>query len=250
MNSSDDAKVAFAKRLNETLAERGYTQRGSAQRLKREAKFTISDRAINKWLKAEALPDHHNIEVLSKFLGVNFNWLAAGQGEKITGLSTSNLVQKTKDIESIKNSNTVQVSDDINGMIEIPLYGVYFCCGHGDTNCEFQEIKGTRRFSPSFFRERNLKPENFKLVCASNGSMSPYINDKDEVGLDLGSTEVHDGKVYAILLDGDRMFKQIFREAGGALRLHSFNSDYPDRIVTAENHQSLIIVGEQVYRAG
>lgn len=56
--------------------------------------------------------------------------------------------------------------------------------------------------------------------------------------------------MYAILLDSDRMFKQIFREAGGALRLHSFNTDYPDRLVTADNHQSLIIVGKQVYRAG
>ena len=250
MNSSDDAKVAFAKRLNDTLSEKGYTQRGSAQRLKREAKFAIPDRAINKWLKAETLPDHHNIEALSKFLDVNFNWLAAGQGEKTTKPSASDLVQELKDVEIIKNSNTVQVSDDASGMIEIPLYGVYFCCGDGDTNCEFHEIKGVRRFPPSFFRERNIQPENFKLVCASNGSMAPYINDKDEVGLDLGSTEVHDGKVYAILLDGDRMFKQIFREAGGALRLHSFNSDYPDRLVTAENHQSLIIVGEQVYRAG
>ncbi|MGP5656761.1 LexA family transcriptional regulator [Psychrobacter celer] len=152
--------------------------------------------------------------------------------------------------EGIKASETVEVSDDATDMVEIPLYGVYFCCGDGDTNCEFQEVKGTRRFPPSFFRERNIKPENFKLVCASNGSMAPYINDKDEVGLDLGSTEVHDGRVYAILLDGDRMFKQIFREAGGALRLHSFNADYPDRLVTAENHQSLIVVGEQVYRAG
>lgn len=250
MNSSDDAKTAFAKRLNDTLTEKGYTQRGSAQRLKREAKFTISDRAINKWLKAETLPDHHNIEVLAKFLGVNFNWLAAGQGEKIVKQNKSVLPQKITELDSIKNSNTVQVSDDASGMIEIPLYGVYFCCGHGDTNCEFQEIKGTRRFPPSFFRERNIQPENFKLVCASNGSMAPYINDKDEVGLNLASTEVHDGKVYAILLDGDRMFKQIFREAGGALRLHSFNSDYPDRLVTAENHSSLIIVGEQVYRAG
>lgn len=167
-----------------------------------------------------------------------------------TKQSASDLAQEMKDVESIKNSKTVQVSDDASGMIEIPLYGVYFCCGDGDTNCEFQEIKGTRKFSPSFFRERNIQPENFKLVCASNGSMAPYINDKDEVGLNLGSTEVHDGKVYAILLDGDRMFKQIFREAGSALRLHSFNSDYPDRLVTAENHQSLIIVGEQVYRAG
>jgi len=153
-------------------------------------------------------------------------------------------------LSNIKNSNTVQVSDDTEGMIEIPLYGVYFCCGDGDTSCEFQEVKGTRKFPPSFFRKKNIQPENFKLVCASNGSMAPYINDEDEVGIDLGSTEIHDGKVYAILLDGDRMFKQVFREAGGALRLHSFNTDYPDRIVTARNHSSLIIVGEQVYRAG
>lgn len=247
MNSSDDAKIAFAKRLNDTLTGKGYTQRGSAQRLKREAKFEISDRAINKWLKAETLPDHHNIEVLAKFLGVNFNWLAAGQGEKIAKPPS---VQQMEDFESIKNSNAVQVSDSPDGMIEIPLYGVYFCCGDGDTNCEFHEVKGVRRFSPSFFRERNIQPENFKLVCASNDSLAPYINDGDEVGLNLASTEVQDGKVYAMLLDGDRMLKQIFREAGGALRLHSFNSAYPDRIVTAENHQSLIIVGEQVYRAG
>lgn len=247
MNSSDDAKIAFAKRLNDTLTEKGYTQRGSAQRLKREAKFKISDRAINKWLKAETLPDHHNIEVLAKFLDVNFNWLAAGQGEKTAKPPST---KQTKDLESIKNSNTVQVSDSSDGMIEIPLYGVYFCCGDGDTNCEFQEIKGVRRFPPSFFRERNVQPENFKLVCASNDSLAPYINDKDEVGINLASTEVQDGKIYAMLLDGDRMLKQVFREAGGALRLHSFNAAYPDRMVTAENHQSLIIVGEQVYRAG
>lgn len=153
-------------------------------------------------------------------------------------------------LASIRSSDAVQVTNDMEDMIDIPLYGVYFCCGDGDSNCEFQEIKGTRKFAPSFFRDRNIQPENFKLVCASNGSMSPYINDKDEVGLNLASTEVQDGKVYAILLDGDRMFKQIFREAGGALRLRSFNPDFPDRLVTAENHQSLIIVGEQVYRAG
>lgn len=153
-------------------------------------------------------------------------------------------------LEEIKNSDTVQVTDDIDDMIDIPLYGVYFCCGDGDSNCEFQEVKGTRKFTPSFFRDRNIQPENFKLVCASNGSMTPYINDGDEVGIDIGSTEVQDGGVYAILLDGDRMFKQVFREAGGALRLHSFNDNYPDRLVTAENHDSLIIVGKQIYRAG
>lgn len=99
MNGSDEAKTAFAKRLNDALADKGYPQRGSAQRLKREAKFEISDRAINKWLKAESMPDHHNIELLAKFLSVNFNWLAAGQGEKTPKASHIDLMQKIKEIE-------------------------------------------------------------------------------------------------------------------------------------------------------
>ena len=154
------------------------------------------------------------------------------------------------ELEAIQSSDNVRVTDATDGLIPIPLYGVYFCCGDGNGECEFEEVKGTRNFHPSFFTDKNVKPENFKLVCASNGSMTPYINDGDEVGIDIGSTEVQDGGVYAILLDGDRMFKQVFREAGGALRLHSFNENYPDRLVTAENHDSLIIVGKQIYRAG
>lgn len=154
------------------------------------------------------------------------------------------------ELEAIRSGNNVNVTEDTSGFIEIPLYSVYFCCGNGDSTCEFEEIKGKRNFHPSFFREKGIKPDNFKLVCASNGSMKPFINDGDEVGIDIASIEVNDGSVYAILLDGDRMFKQVFREAGGALRLHSFNPDYPDRIVTAENHDSLIIVGKQIYRAG
>lgn len=154
------------------------------------------------------------------------------------------------ELEAIQNSSNVRVTDATDGLIPIPLYGVYFCCGDGNGECEFEEVKGTRNFHPSFFTDKNVKAENFKLVCASNGSMTPYINDGDEVGIDISSTEVQDGGVYAILLDGDRMFKQLFREAGGALRLHSFNENYPDRLVTAENHDSLIIVGKQIYRAG
>ena len=134
--------------------------------------------------------------------------------------------------------------------VTVPIYAVYFCCGDGNGECEFEEIKGERVLPESLFSEKNVKPENFKLVCAVNESMKPYINHGDEVGIDIGDRDVKDGEVYAILLDGDRMFKQIFREAGGALRLHSFNPDYPDKVVTEDNHDSLIIVGRQIYRAG
>ena len=244
MNSSDNAKVAFAKRLNDILDGKGYTPRGRAQRLKREAGFEISDRAINKWLKAETLPDHHNIEALAKFLNVNFNWLAAGQGEMRT--------DPQKELAKILEVGSVSVVEDgdDDDLVSIPIYDIYFCCGDGNGSCEFENIKGYRKLPPDFFRDRNIRPEDFKLICAINDSNHPYIKDGDEVGIVITDREIKDGEFDAILLDGDRMIKQIFREAGGSYRLSSFNNAYPDKVVTPEHSESLIIAGRQVYRAG
>lgn len=158
------------------------------------------------------------------------------------------------DIENGVNvSDVVDVDNVVVGKIEtdiqIPIYAAYFCCGDGN-DADFEELKGYRGFSPDFFKTRNIKPENFVLVCAANDSMSPHIEHKDEVGIDISDKEIKDGEVYAILLDGAKMFKQVFVEAGGNLRLHSFNPNYPDKLITPENHNSLIIVGRKVYRAG
>ena len=137
----------------------------------------------------------------------------------------------------------------IEADIQIPIYAAYFCCGDGNDS-DFEELKGYRGFSPDFFKTRNIKPDNFVLVCAANDSMSPHIEHKDEVGIDVSDKEIKDGEVYAILLDGAKMFKQVFVEAGGNLRLHSFNPNYPDKLITPQNHNSLIVVGRKVYRAG
>lgn len=150
----------------------------------------------------------------------------------------------------IVNSNNVRVKERRRELIPIPIYNVVFCCGDGNKDFGFEEIKGYRDFEEDFFIKAGVKPEDFKLVCAVNDSMAPYINDKDEVGVILSDKELKDGQVYALLLDGDRMFKQVFLEGGGNLRLHSFNDKYPDKIITADNHESLIIVGRQYFRAG
>lgn len=168
----------------------------------------------------------------ARALRVNINWLATGDGD-------------------MRSSNIIIESGEVEGFLPIPVYDIYFCCGDGNNaHIEFEEIKEVRNMPPSFFTKRGIKPQDFKLVCAQNDSMLPYIAHDDEVGIVITETEVRDGEIYAILLDGERMFKQIFREAGGVLRLHSFNSSYPDKIVTSENGQSLKIVGRQVYRAG
>ena len=207
---------------------------------------------------------------LEKQYGVNASWISQLVNEKRSfGEKSARKMEEqfglepfyfdTVDDESLPSDmlkilekGSVGITDEAaENELRVPIYNVYFCCGEGnDAHFDFEEIKGYHTLEENFFISRGIKPENFKMVCAVNDSMAPYINHGDEVGIVINDREVRDGVVYAILLDGDRMFKQIFREAGGALRLHSFNPAYPDKIVTAENHESLIIVGRQEYRAG
>lgn len=116
MKDSESAKEAFAARIHEVLNEMQFSERGRAQRIKREGGFDVSDRAINKWLNGESMPDHHNIEALAKYLNVNFNWLAAGQGEIQAQASGNN-----NDIQaqSLLLSSSPSVIDLMNNLREM-----------------------------------------------------------------------------------------------------------------------------------
>lgn len=187
------------------------------------------------------------INELAKVFEVNVDWLANGSGEMLSDAAN----ESERELERILQAGSVSIDDgDGDDLISVPIYDVYFCCGDGNGSCEFENIKGYRKLPPDFFRDRNIRPEDFKLICAVNDSNHPYIKDGDEVGIVITDREIKDGEYYAILLDGDRMIKQIFREAGGAYRLSSFNKAYPDKVVTPEHNESLIIAGRQVYRAG
>lgn len=188
-----------------------------------------------------ANPSDRTLEKYAKFFGVT-----------VAELRYSDLTndENRKNLAPIINSDAVRVNKGGRSLISIPIYSVIFCCGDGCKDFGFEEVEGYRDFEEDFFTNIGIRPDDFKLVCAANDSMSPYINDKDEVGIILSDKELRDGQVYAILLDGDRMFKQVFLEGGGKLRLHSFNEKYPDKIITEENHESLIVVGRQHFRAG
>lgn len=200
---------------------------------------------VHKWFNHLNDPSAKYLDDLSKTLKTTTQWLLTGSEP------TDNTQSVLDQIRALDNVRVDYGDDDDSGDIRIPIYDVYFCCGDGDAeDFAFEEVKGDRIFPPHFFTDKNVKPENFKLVCAKNDSQKPYINEHDIVGIDISDREIKDGEMYAILLDGERMFKRIFREPGNVLRLHCYNPDYPDKIVTADNHSSLVIVGREMYRAG
>lgn len=227
--------LEFANRLNGLMDSKNLSIQDISDRTK------INYEMVRRYTKGMAKPRDAGIEKLAKVLGTTSAYLDYGQ-------DTQSVLDQ---IRALDNVRVDYGDDDDSGDIRIPIYDVYFCCGDGDAEeFAFEEVKGERKFPPHFFTDKNVKPENFKLVCAKNDSQKPYINEHDMVGIDISDREIKDGEMYAILLDGERMFKRIFREPGNVLRLHCYNPDYPDKIVTAENHSSLVIVGREMYRAG
>jgi len=253
MNSSDDAKVAFAKRLNDALTEKGYTQRGSAQRLKREAGFDISDRAINKWLKAETLPDHHNIEFLAKFLGVNFNWLAAGQGEKRTKPNPSELMQRIRDIENggARDSSTAPTGTVNATMVEssdkVPVLS-WVAAGswsNVDSVC-FDDAIG------EVSRPSNLSKNGFALIVRGE-SMLPKFDPDDIIYVEpetgLFALKNNDLVIVQCNHDTEATFKQlVLGETSEDMYLRPLNPNWHEQKMLPMGECNLVgkVVGKYV----
>ncbi|MBF7691472.1 MULTISPECIES: helix-turn-helix transcriptional regulator [Acinetobacter] len=155
--------------------------------------------------------------------GVSANWILNG-GE----------TQGKVDVVQVKGwDSTTPVDDD---EVEIPFYkDVLVSCGHGT----FSEIVGheTRklRLSKSTLRRYGVSECNAYALTAFGDSMSPIINSGAIVYVDVGRTNITDGKIYAISHGGLFKFKFLYRMPKGGVRIVSANKEeYPEESLTAE----------------
>jgi len=80
--------------------------------------------------------------------------------------------------------------------------------------------------------------------------MEPFLFDKDMTMIDISKTAVRDGNIYAVCLEEESLVKQVLKESGGVLSLHSYNPRFPDSKVLLAEPTNFHIVGEVVYRSG
>ena len=138
-----------------------------------------------------------------------------------------------------------------NGFIWIDVVEANFSCGVGESiEFHFDVINGKFPFPPSFFQRKHVDPSCMRIIKAKGDSMSDFIHDGDMVGIDISQTEIVDGEIYAVYFEGEGMIKQIFKEEGGKLTLHSLNSKYRDREVSEQNGLNFKVMGRQFWRAG
>lgn len=179
---------------------------------------------------------------IARFLNVDVHWLQTGvtSDDKV-----SNIIHHT--------ASPIIVSKQEFGKdyIWLDVMNASFSCGDGvSIEYHFDEVRDSIPFPPEFFIRKQVKPENTKLLVASGDSMEDYIYDQDLFAIDVTSTEILDGQIYAVYFEGEGMLKQIFKEEGGNLILHSLNPKYRDRRVTELNGTNFKVMGRQYWRAG
>ncbi|WP_151750591.1 S24 family peptidase [Acinetobacter sp. TUM15131] len=216
--------------------------------------------AVSKWVAGTNVPKAEYMPALAATLKTSPDWLLFGkEPEKLNTFK----MQEFMDKHGLKNTNessfdvndihepTVIDYETENGFIWIDVVEANFSCGAGESiEFHFDVINGKFPFPPSFFHRKHIDPKCMRIIKAKGDSMSDFIHDQDLVGIDISQTEIIDGEIYAVYFEGEGMIKQIFKEEGGKLILHSLNSKYRDREVTEQNGLNFRVMGRQFWRAG
>jgi phage repressor protein C with HTH and peptisase S24 domain len=147
---------------------------------------------------------------------------------------------------------TWETPDDLepdDERVWVDRYDYRFSAGTGVIQWEIRQKKALP-FDVGFFKALGVRPSDCKLAQVHGRSMEPYLFNRDMMMICSSRTHVRDGLIYAVYFEDEPLVKQIFKEPGGALRLHSYNPEFLDKVIGADQLESLHIAGEVVYRSG
>ena len=231
------AMTTRSERLKESRLKAGLSQKQVADAVgMKQPSYSYLEKNDNA--SSSLLPE------ISRILNVDPLWLRTGER------STDIDAQVAKLLENSSNPllNIDGLSDD---RVWIDLVNIRFSCGTGESiEFHFDDVIKRVSFDEAFFKQHGVKPANVKLALATGDSQEPYVKNGDIFAIDLADTEIKDGEFYAVYFEGEAMLKQIFKEPGGVLALHSLNGKYRDKIISAENGANFRVIGRQFWRAG
>ncbi|MBZ0447137.1 S24 family peptidase [Acinetobacter baumannii] len=210
---------SVSDRIQSRMAELKLSQ-ADLMRLTGAARGTVSG-----WVNGSNNPSAKHIEALATALKTTSRWILTGkEKQNLTNFNMQEFMDKhglskkdesSFDVNDIQSPSVVEYGGD-DGFIWIDVVEASFSCGTGESiEFHFDVINGKQPFPP-----------------------------------DISQTDIIDGQIYAVYFEGEGMIKQIFKEEGGKLILHSLNPKYRDREVTEQNGLNFKVMGRQFWRAG
>jgi phage repressor protein C with HTH and peptisase S24 domain len=125
-------------------------------------------------------------------------------------------VQQYQERLSLELGSLITDEDDLplsTKFIKIPEYDLKLSAGNG-FDVIHEEIKKWHLLSKEILGLKLHNEKGFCIFTVKGESMSPTILDGAKVIVNLGQTEVIDGKIYALCKNNEIFIKRLFREAG------------------------------------
>ncbi|QQE82910.1 XRE family transcriptional regulator [Pseudomonas putida] len=256
--------MKLSERIRAARLHAGLTQRDLAE------KIGIAQTAISQ-LESGKTQRSSYLMAIASTCGVSSAWLAEGWGTMLRDAASVEAFLNSGD-HPLKTAHEnakpvydpgvavalepIQAWDDDTPLeddeVEIPfLREVELSAGSGRTVIE-RSSTAKLRFGKRSLRAHNVQFDQAVCVVVSGNSMEPVLPDGSTVGVNIGQTQIVDGKMYAIKHDGQLRVKVLYRVPGGGVRFRSFNqSEHPDETYTADEmaEKSIEIIGRVFWGA-
>lgn len=254
MNTVDDENLKFAERLNSIFDALGYEERGRAQRIVKETKLDISDRAVNKWLKGDSKPTLANIQAIAERYNQDFNWLAVGmKGRNKIAHGVDNPHQKC-DEDGVQNSESdIKIPEGTSRVVfdkskegEIPV--ISWVAAGSFSEVMPVTIDDVVEWIP---RPRHLSASSFGLIIQGR-SMYPEFKPGEIIYVEPEITQwdLKDGDLVVIHCNDDNQatFKQlVIGDSPDDMYLKPLNPDWPEQKMVPMGECSLVGIVDGKY---
>jgi phage repressor protein C with HTH and peptisase S24 domain len=182
-------------------------------------------------------------------LAISPKWLATGDGDMIPAITTPNVKFTGVAVAALGADD-----DHADDYIQIRESEVRFAAGNGRT-AHYDELAESvpATYRLEWFNKEGINPANARRFKVDGHSMEPFLFDSDTVLVNLGETNVTNGKVYALRYGDELRIKRVYKKLDGGLILHSDNPDHLPRdeeLTPAMTQEHITIIGRVRDKSG
>ncbi|WP_160309792.1 XRE family transcriptional regulator [Chromobacterium subtsugae] len=197
-----------------------------------------SQSRISMYEKGNREPGLHDIDLISKALGVTSQYLLFGNHPA---------ADSTADPQG-DDSGLATAPPKANPYIEVARHRIQL-----DTNNKPTLIQTGEEPVPISFKviqDRELNIGNLAAIMIADDAMRPHIESGDILIIDTSDTTPRDGRVY-VLAYGDEWFvRRMFKKPNNGLIITADNNQYREIDVQPSDTEYISIVGRVVWRGG
>lgn len=177
-------------------------------------------------------------DVFTALQNLTYGNVSQSELARVLGVSRSNINYKKENNVNLSDDDVLKIEtyyevslNSNNDFFIIPVRGdVEASMGYGVTVYSEQQT-ATYAISRKLARDLGINSSQSEMIYARGNSMHPTIEGGDSLLIDRSKTEIYDGKIYCIRLEGQLYAKRLQKLSASQLKIISDNKDYDPVII-------------------